>query len=491
MTILLFNDNPVVQKLVSLSAQKTKDDLSVAASLDEVSGSEYDLLIIDDALYSEEVFGALKERITCKSALFMATRGNIVPAGFDNVINKPFLPTDLVETLIQIDKSIAPAAAKTAPAAAVQEDPYAIDLQETLAEVDHDAEGFLDHDLDAAGDDFSLDDLEGFGDDETPKTAVLDSEEVQEVQGLLEAAESDALIEEDEITVKGIDDFGVPEKPEMEDEAFDFEGLVGSENTDASAEDEFDFEGLIGVEGDETAAETEPDLSAAEALSAPESPEEELMFGEIPDETAGEEIPENALPELEEDEPFDFGEDFADAGLLSEEPEDEAALPDLPESGDALIDDEAFGELEFQIQEAVDELEPEDLDMELDAGVLEEFDLGDGGEGSGGFDEFDTLDERELKLAIGEEVEEEPEIRVGGSEFASLGAEALAEASGHAQAETMAPKESFAAEMDEEGTHAEGVEALQALLKALSNEEVAKSLKGLNISININFGNDK
>ena len=37
----------------------------------------------------------------------------------------------------------------------------------------------------------------------------------------------------------------------------------------------------------------------------------------------------------------------------------------------------------------------------------------------------------------------------------------------------------------------EGMEALQALLKALSNEEVAKSLKGLNISININFGNDK
>jgi hypothetical protein len=38
---------------------------------------------------------------------------------------------------------------------------------------------------------------------------------------------------------------------------------------------------------------------------------------------------------------------------------------------------------------------------------------------------------------------------------------------------------------------AAGMEALQALLKALSNDEVAKSLKGLNISININFGNDK
>jgi hypothetical protein len=29
MKILLFNDNPVVRKLVALSAQKTKDELSV------------------------------------------------------------------------------------------------------------------------------------------------------------------------------------------------------------------------------------------------------------------------------------------------------------------------------------------------------------------------------------------------------------------------------------------------------------------------------
>jgi len=35
------------------------------------------------------------------------------------------------------------------------------------------------------------------------------------------------------------------------------------------------------------------------------------------------------------------------------------------------------------------------------------------------------------------------------------------------------------------------MEALQALLKALSNDDVAASLKGLNISININFGNEK
>ena len=96
MRILLLNDNPVVRKLVALSAQKTKDDLSVVWSVDEVQGDAYDLLIVDDAHYSDEAMSALKEKIQYTTSLLMATRGNAVPAGFDKVINKPFLPTDLV-----------------------------------------------------------------------------------------------------------------------------------------------------------------------------------------------------------------------------------------------------------------------------------------------------------------------------------------------------------------------------------------------------------
>ena len=106
MKILLFNDNPVVRKLVALSAQKTKDDLSVVWSTDEIEDREYDLLIVDDALYSDEILDALKEKIALKSSLFMATRGKAVPSGFDHVINKPFLPTDLVDLFVQIEKKI-------------------------------------------------------------------------------------------------------------------------------------------------------------------------------------------------------------------------------------------------------------------------------------------------------------------------------------------------------------------------------------------------
>ena len=153
MKILLFNDNPVVRKLVALSAQKTKDELSVVWSVDEIEGSEYDLLIMDDALYSDDTFESLNNRIDVKSKLLMATRGNAVPDGFDHVINKPFLPTDLVDLLIHIEKKGAgssPLKESTESSPPV----YSINLEDTLPELEssdmelHDMEGFDDEEFD-------------------------------------------------------------------------------------------------------------------------------------------------------------------------------------------------------------------------------------------------------------------------------------------------------------------------------------------------------
>lgn len=92
------------------------------------------------------------------------------------------------------------------------------------------------------------------------------------------------------------------------------------------------------------------------------------------------------------------------------------------------------------------------------------------------------LDERELKRAIGEEVEDEPESEPD-EEIALPEEEAEIAEEDTADLVAVEP----VVEEIHEVTHAEGVEALQALLKALSNEEVAKSLKGLNISILISI----
>lgn len=442
MKILLFNDNPVVRKLVALSAQKTKDDLSVIWSVDEVEESGYDLLIIDDALYSDEMFASLKELVTFKSTLLMATRGKAIPAGFDNIINKPFLPTDLVDMFIEIEKKFADS--PVAPEIVFAEPPmeekpvYAINLEETLPNIaEEDLDTFESFDLegleglDDLGDDLSdgleMDedlDLSNF-EDSIPETAILDKEEVQEVQGLLDDTENDDWDLEDEIELSGIDE-----------------------------SDEVDF-----LEKDDHIVPNE--------VSEPETQAETL-------------------------EEFDFDDELLSADEEAES-DNEAALSEIDED-DLLLGDEELGALESEIQNAVNtleadtldqELELEDFDTQLDESFLEELKLpNDNDDSLSELDDLDMLDERELKLAIGEEVEDEPEPE---EELELLEEESEL---------TLEDTADFAA-VEPEGeeahavTHAEGVEALQALLKALSNEDVAKSLKGLNISININFGNQQ
>ncbi|MFZ2888891.1 hypothetical protein [Sulfuricurvum sp.] len=429
MKILLFNDNPVVRKLVALSAQKTKDDLKVIWSVDEIEESDYDLLIIDDALYSDEAFMGLKELVTYKSLLLMATRGQAIPAGFDNVINKPFLPTDLVDMFVQIEKRIFSTqfSENTVISKRVEntkEEPiYAIHLEETLPDVKNLNDDFEFFDLSSLDDEIDLKDneeepliseeMENF--DEIPQMAVLDKEEVQEVQNLLDDTEGDEWgFDEDEIIVK-------PIKEPIVEEEVDFSR--GDFNINDHLFDDIE----------------EPISEASDSI-------------------------------------------------------DDLIIPDYEE--DILLNDEELDNLESQIQDAVNNLEAETLDKEVELDDLElnledslEVGLTLPKQEADEFDELDMLSERELKLAIGEEVDDEPEVEMDDEIMGDL--------------DNIEPLEDEFEEvlgLDEEeepvqepiaSSHAEGVEALQALLKALSNEDVAKSLKGLNISININFGNEK
>lgn len=465
MKILLFNDNPVVRKLVALSAQKTKDALSVVWSIDEIEEGGYDLLIIDDALYSDETFESLKEHVAFKGTLLMATRGQAVPAGFDNVINKPFLPTDLVEMFIQIEKkissqSVAAHTEKREVLLAKEEPLPAANLNDTLPEAESsDLEfdsfdlGDLGEELSELGDDSYIN-TDGFEDFEeiTSPTAILDKEEVQEVQGLLDDTEGDDWSLESDITVKGF---------EEADEA-----------------DDLGFDDVLDELAEDTPIEREKDLSDELML-------DEEAFGEI---ELQDTLEEDTL--LDEDELESLGKELAF--------DEEIVLPDMDD--DVLLDDEELGDLESQIQNAVSgleaetlegELDPNDLELDFEDDLTEEFSADEKesveSDDLEGFDELDMLDERELKLAIGEEVEEELNIHAAKGDT-SLNAEALDEVMSESE-----PSEACAEEVSEpeSATHAEGVEALQTLLRALSNEDVAKALKGLNISININFGNDK
>lgn len=465
MKILLFNDNPVVRKLVALSAQKTKDDLSVVWSVDEIEGTEYDLLIMDDALYNDETFESLNNKINVKSTLLMATRGNGVPEGFEHVINKPFLPTDLVDLLVRIEKKTTDSSVETQTA---QTPVYSINLEESLPELESsDMELPEIESLD--DDEFDFGNLEDL-DEKLPETNVLDQEEVQEVRDLLEDTEE---LMDDDIVVQGIhdeEDLVLDDSEEMKLDDLSLEDPIG---------EDLKFDDLL----DDDLLQND-DVSDKEIL-------DEDAFGDIEFTEQSEDEEPLGAP-LEEAIDFDEGLLEEPAGTIDDLVLDESMIEDMDISG--LTDDENYlDSLEAKINDAVNSLGSDELDQELspedlDESLMADLNLDETVEGEkeplSGFDELDMLDELELKRAIGEEVEDEDLQNDQIIDIDDLDEVAMDEAEELAEVAQPISNETAA-------SHTDGVEALQTLLKALSNEDVAKSLKGMNISININFGNDK
>ncbi len=467
MRILLLNDNPVVRKLVALSAQKTKDDLDVIWSLDEIEHPHYDLLIVDDALYSDEMISQLKEKVSFRSSVLMATRGAATPAGFDKVINKPFLPTDLVELFAGIAQSL--------PELSVDEGKKSTDVIDDLLD-----DLLVDDDL------LSNDLIE---DDSLLKTTVLDFQEVQELQDLLDDDFTDnednefdsiqfdtpdiAMIED----LDDLDDFEVA-KESLEDELLDDEieamFLSGNVNNESPKEDEIDLEALLvdmsteelsdAPLSDDDFEDLEQQIQEAMGNLELEDLEQPLATGGLDDldfDTLGDELSDDVLGKL-------------DTNILDLSDEEELKTED----DEPIQEDESLGILNddetnpFEDKE-MDTTKKEEIESLEDLTAIENI-VED--------DDFDSLDERDIRIAIGEEVDEEINVSVNDSEDRSLEVVSTLELD---ESDITEPQEL------DETSPAVGIEALQSLLKVLSNDEVAKSLKGLNISININFGNDK
>lgn len=432
MKILLLNNNPVVNKLVTLSVQKTSDELSIAESVEAIEPKNYDLLIVDDALYGENFMEDVGSKIKFNKSLFICSKEAKFTEEFTRILKKPFLPTDLVEMLISLGKMV---------------DTIELDKMEETHDAEMDSFDDLDEaegldELDALDDldEFEgLDELEGIDEldqlddlDEKPKSkpveeelgldeldeneeydefedlesddrkvadGILDKDELQEVQNLLEETEmeEDLGFDDSDLELEGFEDFEEPKAEEIEAE----------KPKDEEPADDLGF--------DDSDLELE-DFEEEESLEKPESNE--------------------AIDELEED-------------LESKEVTADESEP---------VDD--FEDLASQIESAVQALSDEDLQTEVDQDLL--FNI-------------DSLSSRDLKLAIGEEVNDE--------EFD--------------ESETVDEEEPHDEEFEEEFSNNadsssksgnEGVEALKKLLKALSNEDVAASLKGMKISINITLG---
>lgn len=377
MNILLINNNPVVNKLVTFSAQKTSDNLEVVESLDSLEATTYDLVVIDDTLYSEELLSELNDKVTYSKSLYICSRDAEEVESFSKILKKPFLPTDLVELFSVLSQE-----------SNEEEINEEISLGEDLDSEDEIVELEELDELESEDDTLSLDD-EDLGE------SVLDDDEAQKVKDLLEETDDELVLDDLEET----------------EEELNLDDLV-DENIEEDILEELPEELELEDETESEDVTTEESEEAQEVLEELEIESEEEEF-------------------LEEDEDLDIAS---------------------------------------QIESAVEELSEEDLESEIDEGTLLDIVAGD----------LDSLTSQDIKLAVGEEESELEEIAVEVDE-------ALEEELTEDVEELVLGKE----ESEEEGKNEEtvdGVEALKNLFTALSDKNVAASMKGMKISINITLG---
>ncbi|MBT5934068.1 MAG: DNA topoisomerase IV, partial [Sulfurimonas sp.] len=225
MKILLLNDNPVVNKLVTLSAQKTSDNLEVVSSIDSVASSVYDLIVIDDTLYTDDLLDEIKTKITFTKSLYICARGAEKVDAFTNILSKPFLPTELVEIFATLGKESQKITLDT-----VEESTPEAELEE-FEELDE------------------LDDLEELADiDEDLSDSILDDEEAQKVKDLLNETDEEEELDLDDLDL-GEDDLELDEElsldleeepkeaPAQEEEELDIEAQIENAVDELSEEE--------------------------------------------------------------------------------------------------------------------------------------------------------------------------------------------------------------------------------------------------------------
>ena len=467
MKILLLNDNPVVHKLVTLSAQKTSDEVEVATKIDDISATSYDLLVVDDSIFSQEFMQALDAKIKYENSLFICSKDTQIEYIFTSTLTKPFLPTDLVEIFshygreLHVENTLEDDFDSEDDAPDELEDISLEDSDEAHEDIDDGEELNLDDELSLEdSEELALDDELNLEDDEEIKSdeleddldienelnnlgeeenlneeenlgPILDKDELQEVQDLLEESEQELNIEDDlDLDELGLD---LDDDEEVQESGNNLDEIANEleTNSEVNDDDELDLEDL--------------------ELDSVEEKEEELSLDDFDDD---EELNlDDISGELETDDDLELDNVDEKEEELSFEDEEELSLDGFDEANDILEEEN----LEDLIESAEEELTEEDLNSEID------------------IDEFANLTTNGLKVAVGELSEDDlkPELieEISDNEIAEAQTEVLEKADIPMNTQIEA--------------NSDGVESLKKLLKALSSEDVAASMKGAKININI------
>ncbi|HEB9419109.1 TPA: hypothetical protein RZK52_000259 [Campylobacter coli] len=517
MKILLLNENPVVSRLISLSAKKMSYDFEEINTYDENLG-HYDVIIVDSD--TPAPLKILKEK--CDKLIFLAPRNQSVDIEAQ-ILHKPFLPTDFLNLLnqenLKIDDSIVlPIDESENPYADISLDLDSLNLDDLPDENNNAQES--DFSLEESLESLTLDDMEEeasqkeIASENIDKELNLDDlsldEEQEEDNSISEQVEVSHLEEKHEEALEALSQDDILDDKTSEENEEEFEIQEQDTQDQGVSQDEQDKmdkiedaqeleDQVVDLDNDllqdEEISETQEE-SVDDILDAKEAQPEVLEDAEEPSKTQSQDFVEDDLPIVEEQETeLDFDDIPEDAEFLGQAKEEDEAVEDfLPvvEDQENLDEHDEFEEMsnlstQDQIKEELAQLDELEYDIDSDDSikVLEDFkeepilddkDLPSNDEEvivpKLEINDFDSLKESDIQAALGEEISTLKDNK-------------------NEKLETK--EEQLSSETSEEIVNELSQSIAGAITSSIKDDTLKAALKGMNMNINISisFNEDK
>ncbi|ENO0948944.1 hypothetical protein ACA581_000435 [Campylobacter jejuni] len=434
MKILLLNENPVVSRLVSLSAKKMSYDFEELNAYSENLGN-YDVIVVDSD--TPAPLKILKEK--CDRLIFLAPRNQNVEDIDAQILQKPFLPTDFLNLLN--NKDVNKHTPIDLPMLSNDENPYAdisLDL-DNLNLDDLPDENSLDINSEGVKDLSFDDDVQDDNANKTLETQNLEDENLEQ-EAIKEQTQEDIQTDLD-LTLED-------RESEKED--------LSQEHTALDSEPSIDELDDKNDEDLEDNKELQANISDFDDLPMVEEQEKEMDFDDIPedaeflgqakDNEESEEILEEFTPVVEEDvqdEMDDFTSNLSTQDQIKEE------LAQLDELDYGIDSDNSSKVLEDFKDEPI--LDDKELGTNEEEVVVPNLNISD----------FDALKESDIQEALGEEIVEKNEEPIVSN----------------------ATKDDNSEEIVNELSQS----IVGAITSSIKDDTLKAALKGMNMNININI----
>ncbi|HEG3958750.1 TPA: hypothetical protein SC635_000072 [Campylobacter coli] len=517
MKILLLNENPVVSRLISLSAKKMSYDFEEINAYDENLG-HYDVIIVDSD--TPAPLKILKEK--CDKLIFLAPRNQ--SADIDALIlHKPFLPTDFLNLLNQenlkiADDTILPIEEAENPYANISLDLDGLNLddlpdentedtQENKLSMEENLESLALDDMEEETNqkeiasentdkELNLDDLSLDEDQEeneaSEQTTANHIEEKNEDEQALEVAFQDDILD-DKTSEENKEEFEIQEQDTQEQDAnqdeqdkiedtqeledqvdnlnddlvqdnenSETQEAIVNNNLDTKEEAEFEVSGK-----EEKLEKTQSQDFITDDFPIVEEQERKIDFDDIPEDAEflgqrkeEDEAVEDFLPVVEDQENLNEHDEFEEMSSLSTQDQIKEELAQLDELEYDIDSDDSIKVLEdFKEEPILDDKDFPNNDEEIVAPKLE-------------INDFDSLKESDIQEALGEEIST---LEDNKSEKLKI------------------KEDQLASEAGEEIVNELSQSIAGAITSSIKDDTLKAALKGMNMNINISisFNEDK